>query len=105
MIKLKVNKQTSEEPIEFVAQGEFSADLTAETVETESREFADFLIANHNCEEIIEVELTTDTLNKMTVAGLTDKAIELKIEKPEKVKASLIEQILQVLSETNGGVE
>jgi hypothetical protein len=105
MIKLKVHKpdQVDENnPLpEFVAQGIYSADLTQELVETDSREFADFLIANHNCEEVQEVKLTEEVLNKMSVKDLTEKAVELNIETPAKIKADLVKQILEVV----GGAE
>lgn len=57
IIKLKVPEKPGAEK---VSVGNFEADLTKPTVETESRKFADHLIANYGLEEIVSKKKKSD---------------------------------------------
>ncbi len=62
-LKLKVPKKPT---AEFVSQGNFEAELKpGGTVQTKSREFADWLIREHGLEEI----LTTKQAEEKTEGG------------------------------------
>jgi hypothetical protein len=93
---------------EFISQGNHSAELTANgTVETDSREFADYLISKHGCVEVASGDDSLAAeLGKLTIAQLLEKAAEANIENAKQLKkGELIAAIIAASTKPNGGTE
>ncbi|MBX7170148.1 MAG: Rho termination factor N-terminal domain-containing protein [Pyrinomonadaceae bacterium] len=106
-ISLKVPDEIE---VEFVSQGNFEAELKpGEIVKTKSRKFADWLISNHNLEEVpTSAESLANELGKIKVGELVQKAEQLKIENPKSLKKDeLVQAIVKASFPENnvGGAE